>query len=174
MGYSINIDWREEFEKDYDKWENHGRNVLRSSCNHKQLEEEDWCEKCGISEDSCEPMMNYAYPLETIPDEDKILKVVQNTCLTIMENNETGEYFLVLCGGGMDLSQSIALAYIYAETWMPNDLISSVCTQPCLSVSKSEYNILSKQIVRQLKMESARFKHKSKEWLKIRKNWKIK
>jgi len=71
-----------------------------------------------------------------LPDEDKILEIVKKTCLTVMENQDTGEYFLVLCGGGMDLSQSIAYAYLLAGQRIPDELAFEVCTQPCLSVGK--------------------------------------
>ncbi len=66
-----------------------------------------------------------------------------------MENEDTGKYFLVLCGGGMDLSQSIAYAYLLAGQRIPDELAFEVCTQPCLSVSKKEYL----QVMRQCKKE---------------------
>ncbi len=48
---------------------------------------------------------------------------------------DTEEYFLALTGGGMDLSQDIALAYIIAQGWIPTALAYEVSTQPELSVS---------------------------------------
>jgi hypothetical protein len=89
-----------------------------------------------LYEDSCKPMMNYGYPLSFLPDDQKILKVVKDTCLTVMENQDTGDSFLVLCGGGMDLSQSIANAYLLAGERIPDELAFEVCTQPCFSVGR--------------------------------------
>ena len=61
--------------------------------------------------------MNYIYPVYTKEySEERILRVVKETNLTLVEEEATGELFLTLCGGGMDLSQDIALAYyILAE-----------------------------------------------------------
>ena len=56
-----------------------------------------------------------------------------------MENSGTEEYFLALCGGGMDLSQSLAYAYILAGHRIPYELVFQVSTQPCLSVGEKEY-----------------------------------
>ena len=145
------IDWHDEYRQHPDRWLNHGRRVAEGSCNHKtqNKESEDrretnmlysgWCEECDFYEDSCEPMMNYGYPLYGLPDDDKILEIVQKTCLTVMENEDAGEFFLVLCGGGMDLSQSIAYAYLLAGQRIPDELVFEVCTQPCLSVGRKEY-----------------------------------
>lgn len=157
--YAINVDWSKYYDED---WDNVGRSILHSSCNHKQLENENWCEKCDISEDSCEPMMNYAYPLETTPDDDKILKVVKETCLTVMEKD--GKYFLALCGGGMDLSQSIGLAYVFIENWIPEDLIGSISNQKGLSVGGDNWKLLRSKVIEQLKTYSSRSKERSKEW----------
>jgi len=126
MGYSVNIDWLEEF-KNPDKWINHGRNALENACKHTDQcgdgEETNvrysrYCEKCGVCEDSAEPMMNYAYPLHYLPDEDKILKVVQETNLTVMENDENGDCFLVLCGGGREKQ-------IYLKRWLKVKMFKS-------------------------------------------------
>jgi len=159
MGYAIFIDWGEEQRKDnyFDKWINHGRNVLEQSCSHHEEGEEEtnirykgYCDECGVSEDSQQPMMNYLYPLECDKfSEDKILKVVNETNCTVIENAETGEYFLTLCGGGMDLSQDIALAYLILEKWIPFDLMRSVISQKDFSISKENYKILKKAILEQ-------------------------
>jgi hypothetical protein len=161
MGFSIYHDWRENNED----WTNHGMDILRASCKHKDgVEKNDYCEKCDIHEDSCEPMMNYIYPLECTNFEDKeILKVVKETNCTIMENKE-GEFFLTLCGGGMDLSQDIAFAYFILENWIPEDLIREVAKQPCLSLGKKNYKILARAIIKQLKDYSIRNREKAKEW----------
>lgn len=145
------IDWHDEYKNYPDRWLNHGRRVAVDNCTHKTQDSDSmerketnmqysgWCDECGFYEDSCEPMMNYGYPLYGLPDDDRILLIVQRTCLTVMEKYDTGEYFLVLCGGGMDLSQSIAHAYLLSGQRIPDELVFEVCTQPCLSIGKTEY-----------------------------------
>ena len=146
------INWYDELRSNPDKWINHGRQIAEKSCNHKtqdtggskanretNMRYSGWCGECDFYEDSCEPMTNYAYPLHGLPDDGEILKIIKETCLTVFENNETGECFLVLCGGGMDLSQSIAYAYLLAGQRIPDELVFEVCTQPCLSLGEKEY-----------------------------------
>lgn len=45
----------------------------------------------------------------------------------------TGEFFLALCDGGMDLSQDVALAYLLARQSIPDVLAVHVSTQAGLS-----------------------------------------
>jgi hypothetical protein len=155
------IDWHDEFRQHPDRWLNHGRRVAEESCQHKTQDKktEDnretsmlysgWCEQCDFHEDSCEPMMNYSYPLYSLPDDEKILKIVKETCLTVMENDDTGKCFLVLCGGGMDLSQSIAYAYLLAGQRIPGELAFEVSLQRCLSVGEAAFS----QVMRACKKE---------------------
>lgn len=142
--FSISVDWENYMEKG---WENRGRSLIADACNHKDksggednnIQYGGYCDKCGISEDSCEPMMNYAYPLETTPDDDKIIEVCKKTNCTVMYKEDEDAYYLVLCGGGMDLSQDIALAYNILERWIPLELALSTSTQDGLSVGGKEF-----------------------------------
>jgi hypothetical protein len=181
MGFAQWIDWWKERE-DYEKWRNHGRRVRRENCNHydadednrdieddddkmNNIEYQDYCDECGVSEDSEEPMMNYIYPLEFDHyDDEKILQVVERTACTVMENTETGEWFLTLCGGGMDLSQDIALAYHIMDKWLPLELLQRVCKQPGLSISKEDFRTIGAIIVEQAEMEKQRFARLEEEW----------
>lgn len=177
MSYAIFQDMQEIYNNP-DKWINHGRYTLENSCNHKDTDKKSspdntetnirysgYCEKCGIGEDSAIPMINYLYPLELKNfSEDKILKVVKETNCTVLENTDSGEWFLCLCGGGMNLSQDIAYSYIILETWMPDDLLQSVAKQPLLSLGRKKYKILARQIIKQLKMRSEQYKQRAKEW----------
>ena len=165
MAYAIFQDMQEVNESP-DKWINHGRRVLEEKCAHKEgVNYSGYCEKCDISEDSAIPIMNYLYPLELDNFEDnKILRVVKETNCTILENENSGEWFLALCGGGMDLSQDIAFAFQILENWLPQDLLRNVCTQPCLSLGSKNYKALAKGIIKQLKMEADNNKEKAKEW----------
>jgi len=97
-------------------------------------------------------------------DDEKILQVVERTVCTVMENTETGEWFLTLCGGGMDLSQDIALAYHIMDKWLPLELLQRVCTQPGLSISKEEFRTIGAIIVEQAEIEKQRFARLEEEW----------
>lgn len=90
------------------------------------------------------------------------MKVVKVTNCTVLEND--GEWYLALCGGGMDLSQDIALSYQILETWIPSDLLREVCKQPLLSLGSKNYKKLARGIIKQLKMEATRNKVRAKEW----------
>ncbi len=169
------IDWYDQLREHPDRWGNHGRRVAEESCKHKTQDKDKhcsretnmrysgYCDKCGFSEDDCEPMMNYGYPLCCLPDDEKILQIVKQTCLTVMENQDTGEIFLVLCGGGMDLSQSVAYAYLLAGHRIPDELVFEVCTQPCLSVGKKTYRKIMRQCRKELKDIRLRALFRSKQ-----------
>jgi hypothetical protein len=171
MGFAIYQDMTEVYNNP-DKWINHGRYALEENCKHHEkgqiennISYSGYCEKCEVSEDSAIPMMNYLYPLELDNfEKDKVLKIVNGTNCTILENTETKEYFLALCGGGMNLSQDIAYAYFIAERWIPTDLLNEVAIQPCLSLGKKKYKILAREIIRQLRHNELRLKQKRKEW----------
>jgi len=174
MGFAISIDWSEEW-KHPEKWTNHGRNALEEGCKHKTQDTDPdgetnvrysgYCEECGVGEDSAIPMMNFVYPLECDSfDDEKILKVVNETNCTVMENEDTGEWFLALCGGGMDLSQDIAYAYLIMEQWLPKDFLTKVCKQRGLSISKEKWDELAKAMVKQLRDRAGQFESEAKEW----------
>ncbi len=170
MGYSQWVDWLEEGKTD--RWSNVGDRVARENCTHKNKESpqhtnidyQDWCEDCDISEDSNEPMMNYVYPLEIKPTDEAILKVIKETNCTVMYNNDDDTHYLTLCGGGMDLSQDIALAYFYCETWIPFDLALNVSTQVGLSISKEQYKLMARAVVDSLKNMIGHAQDKIKEF----------
>jgi len=169
--YSISIDWQEEYKNNPDRWINHGRQALENACTHYTRDKDKdgetnmryggWCEECGVGEDDAMPMMNYAYPLYCDPSEEDILKVVQQTCLTVMENNDTGEFFLVLCGGGMDLSQDIGLAYLLTDKRIPFALAMAICTQPNMTINGKEF----RRVMRACKEEIESEMHWGKERL---------
>lgn len=150
--YSINIDWFEEFKNNPDIWENHGKNILSNileNSDHPKFKEvadnldvlkEDGSLKKYWDEslNNQDPMMNYGYPLHHEPTEEEILEIVLNTSCSVMENTNTGDFFLVLNGGGMDLSQSIAHAYLICG-YIPDALAFNVSTQYGLNISGETY-----------------------------------
>ena len=170
MRFSISVDWSEEYNIP-DKWENVGRRVIEEHCTHKPAKRDDSnmsyegnCDACGFCEDSAMPMMNFAYPLVITPDDDEVLEVVKRTNCSVMHNTESDEYFLVLCGGGMDLSQDIALAYHILERWIPYELAINVCTQKDLSVSGADWGILKRAMQESLKLYAGRAQEYLKRW----------
>lgn len=150
--YSVNVnDWHES------QWNHIGRDLmyeyyLEDEETKKECEENNWelediaCERA----DDHYPMMLYAYPLGFEPDDEKIIEVCTRTNCTVVENDLTGDFFLALSGGGMDLSQDIALAYLIIQGWIPTALAYNVSTQPCLSVSEEDYLAIMKAIKTQL------------------------
>jgi len=121
--YGITVyDWADE------KWAFTGRDVELEKRGEWSEENQD-----GVGVDDHVPMMLCAYPLRERPSNKSIRRIHEKTCLTVVEDTETGEFFLALCGGGMDLSQDIAMAYIIAHGLVPAALAMEVSTQPNLS-----------------------------------------
>lgn len=136
MSFSKNVDWSTE----YENWENRGASLINAKCECKEgVNHSGYCEKCDISEDQNEPMMSYAYPLETAPSDENIIEVCENTNCTVMYNIEEDCYYIALCGGGMDLSQDIALAYHILEKWVPFEMALQVSTQDGLSTYNKSF-----------------------------------
>jgi hypothetical protein len=172
--YSISVDWEQE----YDNWSNIGQEVMQEFyADHPQEAEKDGhdLDENGqlkyldeILKD-WQPMMMYAYPLiydPTLFDDGtkRIIKVCRETCLTVMYRKNTDEYYLALCGGGMNLSQSIARAYQILETWIPTALLREVSKQPELSIYGDEWLEMAQQIEEQLNMEIDSIQRDLKQW----------
>jgi hypothetical protein len=91
-----------------------------------------------------EPMMLYVYPLAGEPSDEQIAAVCAGTACTVLERQYrdgegSGEFFLALRGGGMDLSQDVALAYVLAGEPIPDALAVQVSTQCGLSKHGQEW-----------------------------------
>ena len=176
--YSISVDWSTEREQ----YINHGAKAIYlketeklEKCKHGN-KESDSCSECNCyprdSERDEEPMMNYVYPLSNEPDEEAILKVSEETSCTIVEKKYkdddfgegNGDYFLALCGGGMDLSQSIGLAYIYAQGWIPDSLAFEISKQEGLNLSGLEYRKVMRECSERMKLTSNSYKRAEKEF----------
>jgi len=113
--------------------------------------------------------MNYLYPLDyTYQDiESRALEVAKETNCVLVQNTETEEWFLTLTGGGMDLSPSIGLAYVIAQTWLPRDLLHELKAGWCKdSLSEKNFKRLRKVIREQLKNEKTSTAEALKSWSK--------
>ena len=168
--YAVRIYWYDELREHFDDWTNHGRNIAEEKCTHKDRDSSadpknretnmrygGYCEKCGFSEDSQQPMMNYGYPLDRVPDESAILQIIKHTNLTVMEHEKNGNVYLVLCGGGMDLSQDIAYAYLLAGERIPAALAASVSTQEGLNHSGATFKKIMRGCIESLESEGKQF-----------------
>ena len=77
-----------------------------------------WADECRDAfHDHSSPMMNYAYPLKLRDDmdldqESHAALALIGLPLTLIRDEDSGDYFLALTGGGMDLSAEICKAYI--------------------------------------------------------------
>lgn len=182
MVYSQYCNWSEEY-KNSDKWEN---NTYRILCEvlednkHEQFEkvakrfgvyEENSKNKLNeywednIAEDTT-PIYNYIYPLEITPSDEDILRVSLNTNCCVLLNTENNTYYISLTGCGMDLSQDIALSYLWLEKWIPFDLIRNVSSQECLSISKENFKELKTAILEQAESYKGGMDRVKTEWLK--------
>jgi hypothetical protein len=164
--YSRSVDdWQDE------RWIHHGVNLMynfllknrnaKKEAKRYNMSIEDYARETS---DEQYPMMLYAYPLMFAPSEEQILKVCKNTSCTVVEDNETGDYYLALTGGGMDLSQDIAYAYMLTDGRIPHSLAINVNRQPGLSVSKSTWLKIAKQIKEQIKQQIENDKEEVKRW----------
>lgn len=169
--YSISIDWHNEYQNHPDKWINHGADAIYmkelerlEKCKHGN-KDNSYCHECECYPDDkrsdAEPMMNYAYPLHHEPTDEEILKVIENTNCTIMENQDTGDWFLVLNGGGMDLSQSVAYAYMICG-YIPDALAFNVITQYGFNISGKTYFKVMEKVKESLSNTIEAYKSKIK------------
>lgn len=159
---SIN-DWADE------KWEFVGRNLEMSKKGEWDDDNQD-----GLNEDDFYPVMLYAYPLSDCPSDTQIRLIHKKTNCTVVKDTDTEEYYLALCGGGMDLSQDIALAYIIATGYIPIALVFEVCKQPELSVHGNDWLKVARRCKKELKFNMDNSKEAIKMWNKNIKEFKIK
>jgi len=170
---SIFVDWSAE--DIYEKWEFTGANLVRQreeeklrNCPHGNADN-GYCDECEVYPDERAdenyPMMNFAYPLYmgNISDE-KILEVCDETNLTVVYNIEEDSYYLALTGGGMDLSQDIALAYLIATGWIPVSLLTDINIQPMLSVSRENWLKIANKVIEGISHRISHMESIKKEW----------
>lgn len=149
--YSISVDdWN------YEKWEFVGRDLMYDYYTEHpekaieqgyELDENGEVKYLNELVDREFPMMLYAYPIYTSLFEydyeefkKRVIKLCLTTNCTVVKKIDTDEYFLALTGGGMDLSQDIALAYLIIDEVIPSALAYNVCTQYGLSVSGDSWS----------------------------------
>lgn len=165
--YSISVDWSESNED----WENEGQRVSREILEDKKHEhhkehlkylgyDEEPKHPEDVAYENNEPMMNYAYPLYGTPTDEQIYEVIMKTNCTVMYNTEEDKHYLALTGGGMDLSQSIAFAYILCDERIPEALAFNVCTQYGLNHSGKEWILIMKKLKESLEIARDSYKYR--------------
>lgn len=165
--YSVGVS-----EWDFEHWKFVGRDVMyqlyeenpKEAVKDGYMLEEGKVAYLDEAADNYMPMMLYAYPLDRLPDEEQIVKICRETNCTVVMKKDTEEYFLALTGGGMDLSQDIALTYIIAQGWIPTALAYAVSTQPELSVSKKDWLEVAERCKKELELAINSNKRKIEEW----------
>lgn len=136
--------------------------------NGEKCEAYQGCPCCEDDSGYLAPMMNYLYPLDYqgLVTQEIQIELAQTNCM-LVEENSTGNYFLVLNGGGMDLSPSIAYAYFKAQKWLPLDLLHEIKAGWVKdSLSSEKFEELKAVIVEQLQSQISRTQEKYEEWNK--------
>lgn len=148
---SIYVDWMNEFSKE--NWEIVGRRALEKA-------KGEWSEDNpgGVDEDEGYPIYNYAYPLfrDEIED-DIVLKVCEETNCTVVYNHQEGRYYLALTGCGMDMSQSIAMAYLIVDECIEWDMLEDIYIGSPFSVDRDQYRRILEALDRQLSIAMGNF-----------------
>lgn len=154
---SIYVDWSSEIRNE--NWEFVGRRILEKIRG-------EWSKKNpnGIECDEGYPIYNYAYPLfsDELTDET-ILRVCEETACTVVYSENDGKYYLALTGCGMDMSQSIALAYLIADGCIDWDFLEYVAISGPLSVGREQYIELMEQLNGQLGIAKGNLHARQKE-----------
>lgn len=150
--FSRMVDWREAVQESYDSSDPEWSFVGVDSYSEKQKEDDP---------DVGFPMMNFAYPVFGNINDDAIKKICRETNCTVVFNNHEDRFYLALTGGGMDLSQDIAKAYILAQGYIEWDFIDAVYISAPLSVSEYWYRKILRELKRQFKIksENASYEH---------------
>lgn len=141
------VDWSKAF--DNGEWQCLGREIMeerKGSWSNDNPE--------GLESDDYVPIYNYAYPLDLRSlDEDKVVKICDETNCTVVLNCEDDLLYVALCGCGMNYSQDIALAYMIAYSHegqeygiIPRHLLFDVCKSEALSVSHEKFDIIREKL----------------------------
>jgi len=142
------VNWWEAFKGD--EWDCLGRHVMEEKNGEWSEDNQE-----GLEGDDCIPIYNFAYPLGLSSlDESKIVRICEETSCTVVHNTEEDALYLALCGCGMDMSQSIALAYMIAYSYgneeygrIPDHMLFDVYKSAPLSVGKVQFKHIQKALI---------------------------
>lgn len=120
-----------------------------------------------INEDMFFPMMNYGHIIDAPPEhicDEGLIKVGLRTNCTVMHDTEEDQMYVCLTGGGMDLSQCIAMAYILLSEPIPIDFLSAVCSQRDISQYGGNFDKLKEEMLRAIGYEQKNLQQLMDEW----------
>lgn len=86
------------------------------------------------------PIMSYVHLLQERPREEDILKIHNNAPNTVIIEDNMGNHYIGLSGGGMDFSEEIAYAYMLIDR----------CIPPCFRIDEDSNYLLKKEAHKEL------------------------
>jgi hypothetical protein len=110
------------------------------------------------------PSQLVAYPVIGDLSDDKIAEICLNTECTVVKDTEKDQYYLSHTGGGMDLSQELAMGYMIARGRIPPEVAHSVSTQYGLNLKGEKWMAVAKQCKTELEIAAKRYQMKIEEW----------
>ncbi len=161
----------EHHERYGSSWETPYESILDQ--NGERCDPYEGCPCCEDDSGYLAPMMNFLYPLDydgfIEHDKEKGIKIrceiASETNCVLVQNNKTEEWFLTLTGGGMDLSPSIAYAYVLAQKWLPVALLQELNPGWCKdSLSPKKFKRLRNICIEQIHHNIEHFKEKKTKW----------
>jgi len=184
---AISIDWSENtdengeslFNLECPNYEHHNKYGSGWETKYEAIEDQEGnkcdpyqgCPCCEDDSGYLAPMMNYIYPLDYAgfvegSEGTKIrIQVASETNCVLVQNTKTDEWFLTLTGGGMDLSPSIAYAYMICQKWLPNELLQELKPGWCKdSLDAKVFKKLRNICIEQTHRQSEVFKEKEHAW----------
>ena len=112
--------------------------------------------------DFMEPAYNYVYPLNYEPTTKQCVEVAKETNAVVIEIDR--EYYIALCGAGMDMSQDIGYAKgVICGNTLSLDDCRSINTQKKLTISEDKYYALMEKIEESLETHISSAEYKLKE-----------
>lgn len=107
------------------------------------FEENEFDESMASVVDGWYPIMNSAWRLDSKPSEDELSDLIENAPNASIVNIGD-EYYITMNGGGTDLSQDIAYAYLKIDGDIPKEL--GVCRTQHLSASNKAFEAIVKHL----------------------------
>jgi hypothetical protein len=157
---SVYVEWdRPENQPGGEVWDFVGATLMRDFAEMiiKETGDESFTGSAEEAEEANFPSTNYAYPIGAnilVPNKT-IMKICEQTSCTVVYNLLNDQYYLCLTGGGMDFTQSIALAYIFIFTYIPSFLLDDIYFTDRLSVSKRHYKLVIQELIKAYKLRKS-------------------
>jgi len=190
MVFSISFDWSENYDKESNEprfnldcpntdhhnkfgysWETKYEST--KDLNGNKCKPYQGCDCCEDDSGHLEPMMNFIYPLDYVgfmegkEGEQKRIEIASKTNCICIQDNESEEWYLALTGGGMDLSFSIAHAFMIAQKCLPIDLLNTLNAGWCKdNLDSKTFKELRSICIQQLDNEVSRFNEQKEKWNK--------